>query len=392
MKDEVRLMKNLLKNLIVVMHSRLSPPRWRPVSSRTSSFILHPSSFLSHSLPFVCLCFILHPSSFLFAAVPGLAVAERPNIEPPSIESLSEQARAWLEERQVGEEVAAEAERLWQIDDPALAALDRLARVFALADERAAGLVAVCEKPRPKGPLAPQEWLKAEELKPFERDNLRLYYGAWLARQRLYDDALAQLGELTAGQVIDPATLLFYQGVVYHRLLDKEPGLRAIKQLLTGVAGVPRRYQSVAELMQHDLEALKDESLDHVSRQMEDVRRRLALGRAGTKVRQVEDDVIKALDKMIDEMEKRQQQQQQQSADSQPMPAPPQKAMSDSRLSRMKSPGEVDRRRIGDSSGWGDLPPKQREEALQQIGKEFPSHYRDAIEQYFRKLAAETEE
>ena len=30
-----------------------------------------------------------------------------------------------------------------------------------------------------------------------------------------------------------------------------------------------------------------------------------------------------------------------------------------------------------------------REEALQQIGKDFPSQYRDVVEQYFRKLAAE---
>jgi len=54
-----------------------------------------------------------------------------------------------------------------------------------------------------------------------------------------------------------------------------------------------------------------------------------------------------------------------------------------------KGRGEVTKRKIGTGSGWGDLPPKQREEALQQIGREFPSHYRDVIEQYFRKLANE---
>ena len=54
-----------------------------------------------------------------------------------------------------------------------------------------------------------------------------------------------------------------------------------------------------------------------------------------------------------------------------------------------RGPGEVDRKPIGAKSGWGDLPPKQRQEALQQIGKDFPSHYREVIEQYFRKLAGE---
>jgi hypothetical protein len=54
--------------------------------------------------------------------------------------------------------------------------------------------------------------------------------------------------------------------------------------------------------------------------------------------------------------------------------------------------GETTQRDIGSESGWGDLPPKERQEALQQIGQDFPAHYRDVIEQYFRKIAAEAEE
>ena len=41
---------------------------------------------------------------------------------------------------------------------------------------------------------------------------------------------------------------------------------------------------------------------------VDDIRRRLHLGRAGKKVRQVEDDVIAALDKLIEDIEKNQQQ------------------------------------------------------------------------------------
>ncbi|HEX7446585.1 MAG TPA: hypothetical protein VF306_03510 [Pirellulales bacterium] len=316
-------------------------------------------------------------------------LTKQPTIEPPSAEKVREQVFAWLADRNADETARQAAEKIWQDDGVSMSDLDRLARSFALADERASALVALCSKPRAPGPLAPQEWLKADDLPAFARDNLRLFYGQWLAQQRYYDEALAQLAGLEAASVVDPASLLFYQGVVYHRLLDKEHGLKAINALLTNVAGVPRRYRSVAELMQRDLTALKDESLDHISRQMQDIRRRLGLGRAGKKVRQVEDDVIAALDKMIEEAEKRQQQQQQ----SQSAPAggaPPSQAMPDSRIARMQGKGEVDRRRIGNTSGWGDLPPKQREEALQQIGKEFPSHYRDAVEQYFRKLAAES--
>ena len=63
--------------------------------------------------------------------------------------------------------------------------------------------------------------------------------------------------------------------------------------------------------------------------------------------------------------------------------------MPDSRIAAAKGPGNVDRKNLGRTAGWGDLPAKEREEALQQIGKDFPSHYRDIIEQYFKKLATE---
>jgi len=55
-----------------------------------------------------------------------------------------------------------------------------------------------------------------------------------------------------------------------------------------------------------------------------------------------------------------------------------------------KGRGEVTNRNIGKESGWGNLPPKQREEAMQQIGREFPAHYRDVYRAVIsRKLATE---
>ena len=50
-------------------------------------------------------------------------------------------------------------------------------------------------------------------------------------------------------------------------------------------------------------------------------------------------------------------------------------------------PGNVDRRNHGEADDWGALPPKERQKALQQISKELPAHYREVIEEYFRKLA-----
>jgi hypothetical protein len=63
--------------------------------------------------------------------------------------------------------------------------------------------------------------------------------------------------------------------------------------------------------------------------------------------------------------------------------------MQDSRLAELKAPGKVDPRDIGHSADWGNMNDKDREQALQEIGREFPSHYREVIEEYFRQLATE---
>ena len=61
--------------------------------------------------------------------------------------------------------------------------------------------------------------------------------------------------------------------------------------------------------------------------------------------------------------------------------------MEDSQLAGGKGRGEVKQREFGDTEDWGNLPPREREDALQQIGRDYPAHYREAIEQYFKRLA-----
>jgi hypothetical protein len=218
---------------------------------------------------------------------------------------------------------------------------------------------------------------------PLVANNLRLLYGRWLAQESLFDEALEQLDGLRPQDVVDPATLLFYQAVVHHRLLHRDAALKATEQLLAGPGAIPRRYQAVARLMEADLKALRADSLDHIARRMEDVGRRLALGRAGPVVRGVEDGVVESLDKLIQKLED---QQQAEGAGSTGRAQPSSPAQESWSLGG-KGRGEVAKRNIGDTAGWGDLPPKERDEALQQIGRQFPAHYRDVIEQYFRRLA-----
>jgi len=310
-----------------------------------------------------------------------------PAWQPPGAAEIKSRALAWLETRKPDAALRAKGEAIWAdiaADAQEDELLARLARTFALADPRAERLVELCAAPRRELVPPDQSWLRDPDLPSLVSANLRLLYAEWLVRESLYDEAAEQLSGLVPGDVAAPASLLFYQSVVHHALLNKESGLQSLDVLLEGSQSSPRRYVALARLMHEDLKSLQDDTLDHIVRRMDDIRRRLDLGRAGPKVRAVEDGVVESLDKLIKKLEEQQKKQQAGSGG-----GPPGTPMPDSRIAGGKGPGEVAKKKIGSESGWGDLPPKERDEALQQIGRDFPSHYRDVVEQYFRRLAAE---
>jgi hypothetical protein len=267
--------------------------------------------------------------------------------------------------------------------------LDRLAATLAKADDQVAELVEFCLSVSHQSVLPDFAWLASSDTPLLVRNNMRLYLARWLVQQGYHDEALAWTEGLETSDVVAPDALLFYRAVAHHQLVQPDKADAAVSQLLERQAELPLRYQKLAALIEQDLEGLKDESLDHIARRMDDVRRRLAKGRSGERVQEVENGVIESLDKLIKEVED-QLQQQQQAMSSSPGGQPSSSPMQDSQLpAGQKAPGKVDRRNVGDSSGWGNMPDKDREKALQDIGREFPSHYREVIEEYFRRLAAE---
>jgi hypothetical protein len=314
-------------------------------------------------------------------------IRKAPTWHPPQVSEFKAQFSAWL---------------LKNISDPALRAkamkivngvsdqagggelLDRLGAVFALVDPRAAKLIETCSHPRSSALLPAFAWLNDAATSPLLAANMRLYFGRWLVQGEWYEEAVEQIGALKPADVAAPAELLFYQGVCYHRMLNKDAGLKVINALIDGAEFSPRRYVAVAYLMQADLNSLEKDTLDEIARQMEIVGKKLEQGRAGPKVRKVEDDVIQKLDKMIKKIEEEQNKNQEPSNNLQSSsPA------RDSTPNGGKAPGEVQKKDFGHKSGWGDLPPKEREEALQQMGRDLPPQDREAIEEYFRKLAAQ---
>ncbi len=280
--------------------------------------------------------------------------------------------------------------KLWpegETDVAAEALLDRVAQTLALVDPRVKDIIAWSDTPAELIDPPHADWLldETEDIDPLVRKNLRLFVGRALAQRRLFDDSLKYLGDLTPTDVVDPATLLFYQAVGHHRLVELDQSAQALATLVEREDEIPLRYRTIARLLEVDIEGVQPDSLDHIARRMDDVYRRLDLAQTDKTVRMVEDGVVQSLQKMIEELERQQQQQQANAPGGSPQPMAP---MPDSFRATQQSNRQVDDKPIGDRSGWGDLPEKAREEAMQQIGRDFPAHYRDVIEQYFRNLAA----
>lgn len=267
--------------------------------------------------------------------------------------------------------------------------LDALAESFRAASPELAEIVDQSLAQRKSLTIPTFESVEAESLPTFVKNHLRLLAGRWLAQHGYYDESLEMLEGLEANALIDPATLLFSTAAAHHQLLQKDECLTAVAKLLENEAAIPGRYRSLAHLMQADLQPLEADSLDETSRLMESVERRLGHARAGKRVRDEEDAVVAKLDKLIEELEKQREEQQKQQQTGGASSQPPSKPMQDSQAAGGKGPGNVDPKKLSSLGAWGNIPPKQRQEALQQLGRDLPAHYREVVEEYFRKLASE---
>lgn len=225
------------------------------------------------------------------------------------------------------------------------------------------------------------------------RMTVRTWLGRELVRARLYDEALPVIAEVDPTDSLDPAAALFYRGACYHALLMKKEALADLRRMLENEDDCPVRFVRTAQMMVADIKPLKEDSLDEISRMMTDVTRRLELGRSNEEVKEREQKIIDKLSKLIEKLEEQQQQQQQQQSaggsgqsNGDPSQGSP---MDDSRIGGASGAGDVDRKNIEERDGWGNLPPAERQQALQQISRDLPTHYREAIEAYFRKLATD---
>ncbi len=313
----------------------------------------------------------------------------------PDVALVEQHLVSYLDQVQASDAIREKVKEKWKSTESANkgpALLERILEVSALVEPRIGELMQQLNDPEAKPVHAKDiSWL-ASDVPGWLQDAIRLACGRALAQRRMYDEALETLSGLDLKLVCDPASLIFYRAICQHNLLQKKECLANVDLLLERSGELPARFNQVAQLISADIKPLKTDSLDEVARLMNDVQRRLELGRAGKRVRDEEQEIIDKLDKMIEQLEdqisQQEQQQQQQKQGDQKKQQGQSKPMDDSQVAGgPKGSGDVDQKDIGKRDKWGNLPPAERHAALQRLTQELPSHYRPAIEGYFRQIA-----
>ncbi|MBI3862630.1 MAG: hypothetical protein HY290_12125 [Planctomycetia bacterium] len=308
-------------------------------------------------------------------------------VAPPAPDVVRTRTLEWVAQHGVTDQARlTEIGKLWAwTDEPPApeSLLERTIGSFALADDATRAFVDACGLQN--APLLPPDakLLTQDGQGSFYTANMSLFYGRYLAHRQMFDEALEVLETVPLADAVDPASLLFFKAICQHHLLMKSEGLETIEQLLKNTEGVPVRYSTVASLMQYDLEALRDRSLDEVARKMTDVERRLELGRTGEKVQKKEEEIILTLDELIKKIEDQQGGGGGPGGQANRSSSP----ANDSVIKGSTAPGKVDPKKFKNAAEWGDLPPRARARAKDQISREFPAHYRDAIDEYTKKAA-----
>lgn len=186
-------------------------------------------------------------------------LSKRSSWSAPSAAQVRAELEIWLASRSLDEATKRKIVSMWPeaegLEGPEL--LDRVVESAAVAAPAIREWVAAVHADVTSDAVLKSPLLADEQLPGVVRDNLKLYVGRRLTQRSLYDEALEVFAALEPNQVADPASLLFYQSVAYHRLLQKDKCLPVLARLLENEQAIPRRYLTLARLMDADLRRSK---------------------------------------------------------------------------------------------------------------------------------------
>jgi hypothetical protein len=306
-------------------------------------------------------------------------------------------AAAWLKESgKTDAATQARFDKIWAED---VSVLDRVVRTFELGDPAVAKMLADARDPGTIAPTAIPDLLK-DAKDPFFKANLALAYGRALSARSVHEEAIEAFKQTVPEQVVDPASYLFHRAVSEHALLEKAAANKTIDRLLDDVGTAPERYRTVAALMALDMHTWSEKDLDTIARKMKNVERRLDLSRGGPKTQKIQKEIVARLDEMIKELENKSKGSGSGSGNGGNCPGgapgegPPQggnpsSPATESGIATNGGPGTVEQAKLKRLvEKWGSLPPLEQARAMQELTQGMSRVHREAIENYFRNLAA----
>lgn len=327
----------------------------------------------------------------LFGSIPWVAAAapvappEPPALgvlQAPTTEGVRGPLLDWLR----GQDPAAisQAEAILAGSEPLL---DRVVAVIVLGMPELRGLLASWNDASAAAPQSPPALLREERLPLVVRANLSLWFAREMVQRRLHHEALEALQPVRAEQVVDPAAYYFFRAVSENKLRKRDDAVASINRLLSSVDGVPDRYRFVAELLRKDMDGWKEKDLGDIARRMQEIEGRLQNSRGGPQTQERQKEVIAMLDQIIKDLEDQCNQCQGGggSGGGSRVVTP----MQDSRIvGGQAGKGEVDKKPlIKDEKVWGKMPEKEKVKALENVNRELPPRFKDAIEAYTKRMA-----
>lgn len=175
--------------------------------------------------------------------------------------------------------------------------------------------------------------------------------------------------------------------------LEYDDALATLVDFLRRYPQAPDRLRVTATQMVTELSRRIPGKLGDVHDLMNVARRELSHGQAGDEVVKRQGEAVALLDKLIKEAEDQEKSNGGGGGEGGKSGSPNTPNQPSGGAKQSVLPGGQEKetvlRQTKASPGetWGKMPPKQREEILQSIQKQFPSRYRDLLEQYYKQLA-----
>jgi len=197
--------------------------------------------------------------------------------------------------------------------------------------------------------------------------------------------------------------LLFLQGFCALQALRYDDAISSFSEFVRGYPAAPERLRRSAEQILTELSRREPQRLGDVRDLMDYARRELSLGKSDGDVREKQRKAVDLLNALIAEAEEREKQQNQGKSSSKsgskkgtPRGANPGNQHAQRSMlppGEANGPGELgEAKRVRPGEAWGKMQPNEREALLQALQKQFPSQYRDLVEQYYRQLSKDGSE